>query len=124
MYIFARWNIADDVLAMFTKNDFNDSLNEETTVYCNKPDTKLEELEIEGKLAEFEGGELWSCTYKRIPHTYIKFRDSSWEMGLKKVMLHTSHPKLLPGLSLSPPLTKLKPSKDKLPQLLSFLGLL
>lgn len=93
--------------------------------YAEKIDHKIEHLEICSKLTEFDGVELWNCTYKSIPHTYIKCtRDNSWLEGINKPLLHASHPKTIENLPLLPPLTLLRPRPEHVPTLLSFLGCL
>ena len=116
-------SISEEVMRMISKNEMNDSLNEET-IYYKEPELKVEDVTLGSKIGEFEGGELWNCKHKSIPHTYIKFRDTQWEEGAKIKLLHTSNPNYFPLLNLFAPIHPLKPSISKLNQLLSFLEVL
>lgn len=90
--------------------------------YAEKVDHKIEHLEIGSKLTDFDGVELWNCTYKSIPHTYMKCnRDSSWLQGLNKPLLHNCHPKTVANLPLLPPLTLVRPRLEHVNTLISFL---
>lgn len=122
-YVFVKESISEEVLRVALKNELNDSLNEET-IYYNKPDIKIEDVTLGVKIGEFEGGELWNCKHKSIPHTYIKFKDVHWEEGAKKRLLHYSNPNYFESTNLFAPMELLRPSRDKLAQLLSFLKVL
>lgn len=81
-------------------------------------------MEIIDKFAEFDGLELWNIKYKKIPHTFIKFKKQSWTKCLNLPILHPSAPKTINELPIIPRITKLNPSIDKLMPFVSLIKML
>jgi hypothetical protein len=58
-------------------------------------ENKIEEMEMIDKMVETEGLELWNVNYKKIPHTYVKFKKQSWTSCLNLGLTHPSCPKTI-----------------------------
>jgi hypothetical protein len=90
----------------------------------DKMENKIEDMEVIDKLEEFDGLELWNIKYKKIPHTFVKFKKQSWTKCLNLPLMHPSSPKSINEFPIMPRISKLNPSVDKLLPFVSFIKLL